>query len=260
MEAIVFARNGQALTTSAIVAAGVEVQHKNILAILRNYREDFEEFGVFAFETRKLDNPQGGRPETFALLNEQQATLLVTYCKNTPVVRKFKVALVKAFIEMHERLGRNAPVTIDAAQQLAIRNAVAHRAKTTSAHYRTIYNALYDAFQVPRYTELKAADFDDAIRFIEAYALPQLAAPADRITLTREEANAFLSVAYQLKYLFRDPYRKFAAFLNAVGSPMSGQFFDAFNDMAVELMASALERNGLRIEDLDCYRYWAMKH
>lgn len=79
MEAIVFARNGQALTTSAIVAAGVEVQHKNILAILRNYREDFEEFGVFAFETRKLDNPQGGRPETFALLNEQQATLLVTY-------------------------------------------------------------------------------------------------------------------------------------------------------------------------------------
>lgn len=174
----------------------------------------------------------------------------------------FKCAFYDEFERMEEALRSKLPAadTIDAAQQLAIRNAVAHRAKTTSAHYRTIYNALYDAFQVPRYTELKAADFDDAIRFIEAYALPQLAAPADRITLTREEANAFLSVAYQLKYLFRDPYRKFAAFLNAVGSPMSGQFFDAFNDMAVELMASALERNGLRIEDLDCYRYWAMKH
>lgn len=261
MEAIVFARNGQALTTSAIVAAGVEVQHKNILAILRNYREDFEEFGVFAFETRKLDNPQGGRPETFALLNEQQATLLVTYCKNTPVVRKFKVALVKAFFEMHERLGRNAPETIDAAQQLAIRRAVAARAKNVSVHYQTIYNALYDAFQVPRYTELKAADFDDAIRFIEAYALPQLAAPEERrIVLTESEAQHFLSVAYQLKYLFREPYKKFFAFLNAVNSPMSGTFWDAFNDMSVELMASALERNGLRIEDLDCYRYWAMKH
>lgn len=174
----------------------------------------------------------------------------------------FKCAFYDEFERMEEALRSKLPAadTIDAAQQLAIRNAIAHRAKTTSAHYRTIYNALYDAFQVPRYTELKAADFDDAIRFIEAYALPQLAAPADRITLTREEANAFLSVAYQLKYLFRDPYRKFAAFLNAVGSPMSGQFFDAFNDMAVELMASALERNGLRIEDLDCYRYWAMKH
>lgn len=179
--------------------------------------------------------------------------------------KRFKKWVTSEVLPAIRRTGRyECPVvasqTIDAAQQLAIRRAVAARAKNVSVHYQTIYNALYDAFQVPRYTELKAADFDDAIRFIEAYALPQLAAPADRITLTREEANAFLSVAYQLKYLFRDPYRKFAAFLNAVGSPMSGQFFDAFNDMAVELMASALERNGLRIEDLDCYRYWAMKH
>lgn len=179
--------------------------------------------------------------------------------------KRFKKWVTSEVLPEIRRTGRYecpvaAALTIDAAQQLAIRNAVAHRAKTTSAHYRTIYNALYDAFQVPRYTELKAADFDDAIRFIEAYALPQLAAPTDRITLTREEANAFLSVAYQLKYLFRDPYRKFAAFLNAVGSPMSGQFFDAFNDFAVDLMARALERNGLKIEDLDCYRHWAMKH
>lgn len=179
--------------------------------------------------------------------------------------KRFKKWVTSEVLPAIRRTGRyECPVvasqTIDAAQQLAIRRAVAARAKNVSVHYQTIYNALYDAFQVPRYTELKAADFDDAIRFIEAYALPQLAAPADRITLTREEANAFLSVAYQLKYLFRDPYRKFAAFLNAVGSPMSGQFFDAFNDMAVELMAIALERNGLRIEDLDCYRYWAMKH
>lgn len=179
--------------------------------------------------------------------------------------KRFKKWVTSEVLPAIRRTGRyECPVvasqTIDAAQQLAIRRAVAARAKNVSVHYQTIYNALYDAFQVPRYTELKAAEFDDAIRFIEAYALPQLAAPADRITLTREEANAFLSVAYQLKYLFRDPYRKFAAFLNAVGSPMSGQFFDAFNDMAVELMASALERNGLRIEDLDCYRYWAVNN
>ena len=175
----------------------------------------------------------------------------------------FKCAFYDEFERMEEALRSKLPAadTIDAAQQLAIRNAVAHRAKTTSAHYRTIYNALYERFQIPRYTELKSADFDDAIRFIEAYALPQLAAPAERrIVLTESEAQHFLSVAYQLKYLFREPYKKFFAFLNAVNSPMSGAFWDAFNDMSVELMSSALERNGLRIEDLDCYRYWAMKH
>lgn len=180
--------------------------------------------------------------------------------------KRFKKWVTSEVLPAIRRTGRyECPVvasqTIDAAQQLAIRRAVAARAKNVSVHYQTIYNALYDAFQVPRYTELKAADFDDAIRFIEAYALPQLAAPAERrIVLTESEAQHFLAVAYQLKYLFREPYKKFFAFLNAVNSPMSGAFWDAFNDMSVELMASALERNGLRIEDLDCYRYWAMKH
>ena len=212
----------------------------------------------------KAEVETNGGVQTLNCVNESGLYALI-FGSKLESAKRFKKWVTSEVLPAIRRTGRyECPVvasqTIDAAQQLAIRNAIAHRAKTTSAHYRTIYNALYDAFQVPRYTELKAADFDDAIRFIEAYALPQLAAPADRITLTREEANAFLSVAYQLKYLFRDPYRKFAAFLNAVGSPMSGQFFDAFNDMAVELMASALERNGLRIEDLDCYRYWAMKH
>ena len=265
MSELVFARSGQALTTSAILAQGANAQHRAVLQLIRKYPDDFNGFGKVAFETQTFETAGGEQVRQVAVLNEQHAMLLMTYFKNTEVVRKFKVALVKAFFEMRERLHPTCPVaatqTIDAAQQLAIRNAVAHRAKTTSAHYRTIYNALYDAFQVPRYTELKAADFDDAIRFIEAYALPQLAAPAERrIVLTESEAQHFLSVAYQLKYLFREPYKKFFAFLNAVNSPMSGTFWDAFNDMSVDLMARALERNGLRIEDLDCYRHWAMKH
>ncbi len=212
----------------------------------------------------KAEVETNGGVQTLNCVNESGLYALI-FGSKLESAKRFKKWVTSEVLPAIRRTGRyECPVvasqTIDAAQQLAIRRAVAARAKNVSVHYQTIYNALYDAFQVPRYTELKAADFDDAIRFIEAYALPQLAAPADRITLTREEANAFLSVAYQLKYLFRDPYRKFAAFLNAVGSPMSGQFFDAFNDMAVDLMARALERNGLRIEDLDCYRYWAMKH
>lgn len=206
-----------------------------------------------------------GGIQTVNCVNESGLYALI-FGSKLESAKRFKRWVTSEVLPAIRRTGRyECPVaatqTIDAAQQLAIRNAVAHRAKTTSAHYRTIYNALYDAFQVPRYTELKAADFDDAIRFIEAYALPQLAAPAERrIVLTESEAQHFLSVAYQLKYLFREPYKKFFAFLNAVNSPMSGTFWDAFNDMSVELMASALERNGLRIEDLDCYRYWAMKH
>lgn len=205
-----------------------------------------------------------GGIQTVNCVNESGLYALI-FGSKLESAKRFKKWVTSEVLPAIRRTGRYecpvaAALTIDAAQQLAIRNAVAHRAKTTSAHYRTIYNALYERFQIPRYTELKAADFDDAIRFIEAYALPQLAAPADRIVLTESEAQHFLSVAYQLKYLFREPYKKFFAFLDAVNSPMSGTFWDAFNDMSVDLMAGALERNGMRIEDLDCYRYWAMKH
>ena len=37
-------------------------------------------------------------------LNEQQATLLITYLKNTEPVRRFKMNLVKAFFEMRDEL------------------------------------------------------------------------------------------------------------------------------------------------------------
>ncbi|WP_342029087.1 Rha family transcriptional regulator, partial [Streptococcus pneumoniae] len=38
------------------------------------------------------------------ILNEQQATFLITYLKNTETVRQFKLNLVKAFFEMREEL------------------------------------------------------------------------------------------------------------------------------------------------------------
>lgn len=204
------------------------------------------------------------RTQTVNCVNESGLYALI-FGSKLESAKRFKKWVTSEVLPAIRRTGRYecpvaATLTIDAAQQLAVRNAVARRAKNVAVHYQTIYRALYERFQVPRYTELKAADFDDAIKFIEAYALPQLAAPADSIVLTESEAQHFLSVAYQLKYLFREPYKKFFAFLDAVNSPMSGTFWDAFNDMSVDLMAGALERNGMRIEDLDCYRYWAMKH
>lgn len=107
MANIVFVQNGQALTTSESIAVGVGLQHKNLLALVRKYRPDFEEFNPVAFKTRLGEAlPQGGYGQgaTFALLNEQQATLLVTYCRNTEKVRKFKVALVKAFYEARQQI------------------------------------------------------------------------------------------------------------------------------------------------------------
>lgn len=107
---------GEPYTTSEIIAAGAEVQHHAVQQLISAYRQDFEEFGVIAFEMRKPPaGSKGGRPEIIYHLNEQQATLLMTYLKNTEVVRAFKKELVRQFYAMRSLLlERASPVWQDA--------------------------------------------------------------------------------------------------------------------------------------------------
>lgn len=93
--------DGEPTTTSLIVAEGTGTQHKNVLELIRNNLADFEEFGTLAFETRK----SAGRPTEFVRLNEPQATLLLTYMRNSDIVREFKRNLVRAFFELRSRPG-----------------------------------------------------------------------------------------------------------------------------------------------------------
>ena len=98
---------GELTTTSLVIAEGTQVQHKNVLELLRKNQPDFEEFGPLAFETRKGSPlPQGGfaKSTTVAVLNREHAMLLMTYMRNTVVVRQFKKQLVKAFTDMERRL------------------------------------------------------------------------------------------------------------------------------------------------------------
>ena len=60
--------------------------------------------GILGFKIHKLDTR--GQPKKSYILNEQQATLLITYLKNTETVRQFKLNLVKAFFEMREELSK----------------------------------------------------------------------------------------------------------------------------------------------------------
>lgn len=90
-------RDGEFVVTSETVANGAGVQHASVLRLIDDSRSDFEEFGQVRFEIRPGYNNAQVR---VALLNEQQATLLMTFQRNTEQVRSFKKALVKAFFEM----------------------------------------------------------------------------------------------------------------------------------------------------------------
>lgn len=110
---IVQVADGVATTTSMRIANGTQVQHKNVLELIRTYLADFEEFGRVAFETRPRPAGQhGGGDVTVAILNEEHATLLFTYMRNTPIVRDFKRRLVREFWEL--RRAANGTPAVDA--------------------------------------------------------------------------------------------------------------------------------------------------
>lgn len=90
-------RDGEYVITSEAVAEGAGIQHASVLRLIDENSMDFEEFGQVRFEIRPGYNNSRVR---VALLNEQQATLLMTFQRNTEQVRAFKKALVKAFFEM----------------------------------------------------------------------------------------------------------------------------------------------------------------
>lgn len=97
---IVTTEQGHPVTTSLAIAQGLDLPHASVIKLVRRYKSDFEEFSPIGFEIQKgAALPQGGfgRATEIAVLNEQQATLLMTYMRNSPKVRQFKKTLVKAF-------------------------------------------------------------------------------------------------------------------------------------------------------------------
>lgn len=82
--------------------------------------------------------------------------------------------------------------TISIEQQAQIRQAVAKRCQSNREHYQSVYTALHQKFGIPRYDELLACDFDEALAFIMTYQL----VPALNVAFIK---NVLADSAYQNK-------------------------------------------------------------
>lgn len=94
-------KGGEARVDSRLLAEQLGNQHESSMKLIRAYRADFEEFGILRFEIGEITGR--GQPEQYALLNEDQCYLLLTYSRNTPKARALKINLVKAFREARDR-------------------------------------------------------------------------------------------------------------------------------------------------------------
>ena len=133
--------NEEPYTTDKIIAECSKNQLDNVKRLIRNHKRDFEEFGVLGFEIRKLNGR--GRPRKTYHLNEQQATLLITYLDNTPEVNQFKKNLVHEFYRMRKELNqRQINRAIEKPQRKSLMDAVKDWSHVTQWSYRNMTQLL----------------------------------------------------------------------------------------------------------------------
>jgi phage regulator Rha-like protein len=63
------------------------------MSLVRKYQADIEVFGLVDFKSTKAEAQ--GRPTEYATLNERQSTLIMSYMKNTAIIRQFKTRFIE---------------------------------------------------------------------------------------------------------------------------------------------------------------------
>ena len=228
----------------------------------------------------------GGR-QTVNCVNESGLYALI-FGSKLENAKRFKRWVTSEVLPAIRKTGRyEAPATITPAEQLQIQQAVARRAKTSSANYQTIYRAIKVRFQIPRYNELPRCQFAECLKFIDAVdlkvpeaktaaapkqeprALPKSGKP-NLTPLNIPEGRKMYRVSedflekqrtfvYCWRYLFRDDLELFYNFLEQTESPLAPKFAEAIMDFNLCFVEDSLAKLGFAVKDIDCYKYWAVK-
>ncbi|EIJ7410294.1 Rha family transcriptional regulator [Campylobacter coli] len=105
MNDLIVKYNGALVTTQNKISKLTNNNEISIQKLIRTYKADLEEFGILEFENQLIINSKNVKNyKKIYYLNEQQATLLLTYMKNSESVRNAKKVLVFAFYQMKEKL------------------------------------------------------------------------------------------------------------------------------------------------------------
>ena len=91
-------------TTSDVIAEFAKINYRSVQRTIETHMKRLEKFGRVRFEITPFATRGGLQDKKIYYLTEEQATLLITFLKNTDVVADFKTELVRQFYLMREEL------------------------------------------------------------------------------------------------------------------------------------------------------------
>ena len=210
----------------------------------------------------KSDIDTNGGRQTINCVNESGLYALI-FGSKLDTAKRFKRWVTSEVLPAIRRTGRYESAQsalITTTEQYEIRKAIKSRAKNSSVHYQTVYNALYDYFKIASYKDLRHDQMKAALALIETCTLkPQLPAPTlaeGSIILSDKDAEALLTFIYYVRFLFLNVFSKIYGILRIMDSPFAGKFWDAFNEVPWWRILEILAKHGHDINDMQCYQHW----
>lgn len=141
-------KDNNLVVSSLVIAENVHYEHETVIRLIRENKSELEEFGMLRFENGAFkDSLNRTQNRVIALLNENQAMLIMTFMRNNEIIKKFKIALIKAFSLMKEQLQNKNNFEVP----------------------KTMKEALYLAYKQAETIELQQKQLEDAKPKIEIY-------------------------------------------------------------------------------------------
>ena len=135
------------------------LQYSRTDKVTQIYNRNSDEFTSKMTETLKM-RLSGNLQKSVRIFSLRGAHLIAMFA-NTEIakeVRKWLLDLADKEMGVSE--------TISLEQQQQIKQAVNDRSYRTGEHYQAIYTKLYEQFKIPRYQDLPASKFDEAIKWL----------------------------------------------------------------------------------------------
>lgn len=127
-------------------------------------------------------------------------------------------------------------LTINSEQQQQIKQAVNERSYRTGEHYQAIYTKLYEQFKIPRYQDLPANQFEEAIKWLGGIKMRDY--KVVNIDNLKRQYN-YLATIQEYYYRVFDLYNDYLAdFLEKNSPHLHYNFSTALNKMQVNLSLS----------------------